>query len=86
MAVIFCIGTEVYSYSDVRGYGVEISAERSCGDNNLLSEVDSFDDDHMNQVAEPCLVPEPLTQLPVSGNRFLVTLFSCSNWQPPRHS
>ena len=86
MSVLFCLGLEVYSYSGVPSYDIEISDERSCEDNNILSDVDSFDDDHINQVIEPCFVAESLTWIQVSGNGFLLTQFSYSNWQPPKHS
>lgn len=86
MSLLFCLGLEVYSNSDVPSNGIEISAERSCEDNNILSEGDSFDDDHINKVAEPYLVPESLKWIPVSYSHFLLIQFSYSNWQPPKHS
>lgn len=52
IAVLFCLGLEVYSNYSSPFYNTELSAELNCEENNGLSSVDSFEDEHINQVFE----------------------------------
>lgn len=86
IAVLFCLGLEVYSEYDSPAYSVEFSEKVNCTDNILSLDFDAFDDDHMNQTFETFGIAERLTCLPNPNNPFLGHLFSLSNWQPPQKS
>lgn len=85
-AVLFCLGLEVYSYYSSPICNKELSSELNCQDKNVSYCVDSFEDDHINQVYEPtCFVAQ---QVPITSinDSFLLFEFSFSNWQPPKFS
>ncbi len=85
-AVLFCLGLEVYTYYNTPICNTELFSEQNCEDNNVLSEVDSFEDDHINQVHEPIYFVEQLIVIPISNDSFLLKEFSFSSWQPPKSS
>jgi len=86
IAVLFSLGVEVYSNYTFPTYNMELSEELNVEDNNLNSDIDSFDDDHINQTQEKLLIGEKLTCLTISNNLFIIPEFSFSNWQPPQKS
>lgn len=83
-AILFCLGLEVYTYYNTPVCNTELSSELNCEANNVLSSVDSFDDDHINQVDEPFYSVEQKVHLSFSNDSFLLNKFSISNWQPPK--
>jgi hypothetical protein len=85
-AVLFCLGLEVHSDYNTLVCNVELSSGMNCEDNNLSSDVDAFDDDHINQVHELNLVAEPVFWIPTPKYIFLLPEFSYSGWQPPKYS
>lgn len=85
-AVLICLGLEVYTYYNTPVCNTELSSEQNCEDNNVLSEVDSFGDDHINQVHEPFYFVEQLIVIPISNDSFLLKEFFFSSWQPPKSS
>jgi hypothetical protein len=86
IAILFCLGLEVYTYYNTPVCNMEVSSKQNCEDNNVLSEVDSFEDDHINQVYEPLYLDEQKIFIPFSNNDFLLNDFSFSSWQPPKYS
>ncbi|HAQ19727.1 MAG TPA: hypothetical protein DCR40_10915 [Prolixibacteraceae bacterium] len=84
LAVLFSLGIEASSDYTTPLYNVELSAETNGVDNNASSDIDSFNDDHINQVYESCMLGERLTRLPISNGPFLPHKFSFSSWQPPK--
>lgn len=85
-AVLFCLGLEGYTYYSTPVCKTELSSELNCEDNNVLSEVDSFDDDHINQVDGSFYWVEQKVLIPFSNNSYLLNEFSISSWQPPKYS
>ncbi len=85
-AVLFCLGLEVYTYYNTPVCNTELASELNCEENNVFSGVDSFDDDHINQVDEPFYFAEQLVLIPISNVSFLLKDFSFSSWQPPKYS
>jgi len=85
-AVLFCLGLEVYTNYNTPVCNIELSSEQNREDNNVLSEVDSFEDDHINQVHEPFIFVEQRVLIPNSNAPFLLIDFSFSSWQPPKSS
>ncbi len=85
-AVLFCLGLEVYTYYKTPICNTELTSEQNCVDNNVLSEVDSFEDDHINQVNESSFFVLQLQIIPISNDSFLLNEFFFSSWQPPKYS
>ena len=85
-AVLFCLGLEVYNIYGTPVCNTELSSKLNCEDNNVLSEVDPFDDDHINQVHEPYYFVEQLIVIPISNDSFLLKEVFFSSWQPPKFS
>ena len=83
-AVLFCLGLEVYTYYNTSICNTELSSELNCEENNVPSDVDSFEDDHINQVYKPFYLVEPKVLIPNSNDMFLLKDFSFSSWQPPK--
>ena len=83
-AILFCLGLEVYTYYNTPVCNTELSSELNCEENNVLSSVDSFEDDHINQVDEPFYSVEQKLLIPFSNDLFLLNEFSVSSWQPPK--
>lgn len=86
VAVLFGLESEVYSDTHVQACKVEVSSEMSSVDDILSSDFDSFDDDHINQIQEACLVAEPVLWMTTPKYIFLLHRFPHSNWQPPKYS
>jgi hypothetical protein len=85
-AILFCLGLEVCTYYKTPACNTELSSELNCGENNVLSNVDSFDDDHINQVDGSFYWVEQKVFIPFSNDPFLLDEFSVQNWQPPKFS
>lgn len=86
LAVLFCLGLEVYSDYNTPICTVELSSEANVPDNGLNSDVDAFDDNQMNAVDEYSSIIEPMFRLPKSKDLFSLQKFTSSNWQPPKNS
>ncbi|MBA4410952.1 MAG: hypothetical protein C0397_16205 [Odoribacter sp.] len=84
IAVLFSLGIEASSEYASPLYNVELSSETNCADSNANSDIDSFNDDHINQVFKSCMLGERLTRLPISNGPFLPHKFSFLSWQPPK--
>lgn len=84
IAVLFCLGLEVYSEYESPAYSVELSEKMNCTDNITSLDSDAFDDDHLYQTYETFWIAERLSCLPASNNLFPGHKFSFSNWQPPQ--
>ena len=85
-AVLFCLGLEVCTYYNSPVCNTELSSEQNCVASNVFSGVDSFEDDHINQVYEPFYLDEHKVLIPISNDEFLLNDFSFSSWQPPKYS
>lgn len=85
-AVLFCLGLEVYTDYSTPVCNTELSSELNCEENNVFSNVDTFEDDHINQVHEPSYFVEQLIVIPVSNDSFLLKEFFFLSWQPPKSS
>lgn len=86
LAVLFCLGLEVYSDYSTTICTVEISAEANTVDIGLNLDVDAFDDNLMNEVQEFSSIIEPTFRLPLSKDLFPLQKYTFSNWQPPKDS
>jgi hypothetical protein len=85
-ALLFCLGLEVYSEFVSPAYNVELSENFNSTDNNLNSDIDAFDDDHIIQAPEKFWVIEKLTCLTVTYYPHIIAEFTFKNWQPPQKS
>ena len=85
-AVLFCLGLEVCTYYNTPICNTELSCVQDYKDNIVLSEVDSFEDDHINQVHDPYFFIERLIVVPILNDSFLLKEFFFSSWQPPKTS
>ena len=83
-AVLFCLGLEVYTYYNASFCNTELASKLNCKENSVFSSVDSFDDDHINQVYEPFYLDEKKLLIPFSNDYFLSYVFPFSSWQPPK--
>jgi len=84
IAVLFCLGLEVYSEYHSPAHNVELSEKMNCTDNIASLDSDAFDDDHMNQTYEIFWMAERISYLPITNNPFRGHEFSFANWQPPQ--
>jgi hypothetical protein len=85
-AILFCLGLEVYSEFASPAYNVELSVILNSTDNNLNSDIDAFDDDHIIQAPEIFWMVEKLTCLSISANPLIIADFTFKNGQPPQQS
>ena len=83
-AVIFCLGLEVYTNYNTQICNTELSSGQECGENDVFSGIDSFNDDHINQINEPLCSVEQKVLIPFSNDSFLIKKFPISTWQPPK--
>ena len=84
IAVLFCLGLEVYNEYDSPANSVELSERMNCTDNIVSLDSDAFDDDHMNQTYETFWIAKRLSCLSIPTHLFPGHEFSFSNWQPPQ--
>jgi hypothetical protein len=85
-ALFFCLGLEVYSEFASPTFNVELSENLNSTDNNINSDIDAFDDNHIIQAPEKFWMAEKLTCLTISNNPLIITDFTFKNWQPPQKS
>ena len=87
ITILLCFGIEVIvTNNSTDNYSIEIPSELSYTDNNILTGIDSSEDDHLNQ-AQP--MPEFGVQ-PTIYTHFsdpsTFKEFTFSSWKPPRYS
>jgi hypothetical protein len=85
MAVLFCLGLEIYSDYNSSICTVELSVEASVSDKGLNSNVDVFDDSNLNQFHEFSSGFEPGFRLPILNDFFVFQEYNVASWQPPRN-
>lgn len=86
ITLFFCLGLEVYTNNSTPGYKIELSSELNYKDNNIISGVDSSEDDHINQThAFPDFVKQ-LTVISISNDSHSSREFIVSSWKPPKYS
>jgi hypothetical protein len=86
LAVLICFGMHGHLYSGILTSGVELSSGSNNVGNSVSSDIDSSDDDQISCAIESSSLVEPLSQIPVPRNLFLIQKFSLSVWQPPKIS
>ncbi len=83
-AVLFCLGLNTYSHNLKQVYTIVITSNSNSLENFVSSEVDSYDDEQMNQANYIYSNVETITQLVISINSKLVHKHPFSIWQPPK--
>lgn len=86
LIVLFCLVHEVYTYNNIPICNTELSSDQNYKDNNVFSNADSFEDDHINQTHALSNFVNQLITIPISKDTFLLKEFSFSNWKPPKYS
>lgn len=84
MAVLFCLGLEVYTCYNTPTGNTEISSNLNDEENNIVTSVDSFEDEQIIHVYEPAYFIDQLKLIPLTNELSLLKEFPLSNWQPPR--
>jgi hypothetical protein len=82
--VLFCLGQEVYAYSRTAVINTELSSDLNYLDNSVSTNVDSFEDDHINQTHLPAGFDKQRITISLSKDSFLLKEFTISNWKPPK--
>ena len=65
---------------------IELPADENCIGNSFYSDIDSCNDDQINQTDKPGSVLELKNQIPIPQSCFLIFKFCLSVWQPPKNS
>jgi hypothetical protein len=86
MAVLFCFEVNVYSGHYIQSTAFEISTGENSIENSFSSDLDSWDDDHINNFTRPGLFIDLISQTLVLQNYFLIPYCSVSVWHPPKIS
>jgi hypothetical protein len=86
LTVLCCFGAHAYSIPGVPFFAIELSTGSNHGEGSFSSDIDSFEDDQNYHVIETSSVVEPVSQIPVPRNYFLINKFFLSFWQPPKIS
>ena len=82
--ILFCLGLEVYAHSRTPAINTELSSELNYVDNSVSTDVDSLEDDHINQTHLPVNFVKQLITISLSKDSFLLKEFTISSWKPPR--
>jgi len=85
-AVLLCLGQEVYASYNATACNNELSSTLNSTENNVYSNMDSFEDDHISQINEPDCFITQLLLIPTPKGLFVLNEHSFSNWQPPKIS
>jgi len=84
VAVLTCLGVDVYSNSNIHTYSIEFSGEHNKYGNNITKDNDSGNHDQIPYKYKFSFVKQLVLIMPVLLNPFLVSDFSVSIWQPPK--
>jgi hypothetical protein len=82
--VLFCLALEVYAYNRTPVINTELSSDLNYMDNSVSTNVDSFEDDHINQTHLPVNFVKQLITISLSKDSLLLKEFTISSWKPPR--
>jgi len=86
LAVLFCLGLDVYTDYNSPIYTIELSADANVVDDGLDSNSDISDELQMDLVYDFSSINEPILRIPNSKKLILTQNYTFSNWQPPRIS
>jgi hypothetical protein len=86
LTVLFCFGAEAYSNPVARLFATDLPSGSHHDENNVGSDIDSFEDDQNYPVVECGAVVKAVSQMPVPRNFVLIHNFFLSYWQPPKIS
>jgi len=86
LTVLFCLVLEVYTNNNIPICNTELSSDQNYKDTNVISNVDSFEDDHINQTHVLSDFVNQLITISISKDTFLLKEFTISNWKPPKYS
>jgi len=86
LTVLFCLVLEVYTNNNIPTCNTELSSDQNYKDTNVIYNVDSFEDDHINQTHVLSDFVNQLITISISKDTFLLKEFTISNWKPPKYS
>ena len=84
LAILFCMGLEVYSHYSAKVCNTELAAQQEVQDNIALQNGDFAEDETVSLRADLNYFEEPLVLLPTDNKLFLLKQYSFLNWQPPK--
>jgi hypothetical protein len=84
LAVLFCVGMHAYSDSVTRSPVYAGAPHANYVGLIIIADIDSFDDDQINQTNNISSITEHHFQLQIPRDCFLSTNFFMSIWQPPK--
>lgn len=86
LTVLICSALEVYTYNNIPVCNTELSSNQNYEDNSAFSDVDPFEDEHINQTHVLFGFDNQQLTISISKDTFLLIEFSFSNWKPPKYS
>ena len=85
LAVLFCLGLDVYSDRINQKLNSEYSLVADCVVETSISDNDPIDNDEINYAIEFNSAVNCTSRIPIARIIFLFSNFSRSSWQPPKH-
>ncbi len=85
LAVLFCHVINVYSNNYIQATIIKHPAVENCVGNNSFSDVDSFDDEQINQISDFFPEADYVYQIRIPQNCILISKYPTPIWQPPKN-
>jgi len=85
LAVLFCPVINTYSNYNIQTTIIEHPVVDNCDENNLLLDVDFFDDEQINQISDFFPDADYVYQSRIFQNCILISRYPTPIWQPPKN-
>jgi hypothetical protein len=86
MTVFLCLGINVHSEIPSPQYEIEFSSCTTSVENSIRPEIDSIDEDQIDQISVFGLSEDPICQISIPMNCSPINYLCFSVWQPPKIS